>query len=122
VCQEVENAMMRCLIILYLSLYFSEIIEDEVVGGYITYGRYEKPVKYFSRRTQGRILIGGNVINMLGNWQRCLKGVTKHKGLKAPSSAVLNYTDKKSLHSSINVASINKMCPRLSTSCIFPLP
>jgi len=69
-----------------------------------------------------RILIGQKAINMVGNWQRCPKGVTKHKGLKAPSSAVLNYTPKKSLHRSINVASINKTCPGLSTSCIFPLP
>ena len=120
-CQEVGNTMMRCLIILYLSLHVSEIIEGEIVGVYITYGRYEKPIKYFSRKTHMRILIGGKAINMVGNWQRCPKGVTKHKGLKAPSSAVLNYTDKKSLQSSINVASINKMRPRLSTSCIFPL-
>ena len=114
--------MMRCLIILHLSLYVSEIIEDEVVRVCITYGSYEEPIKYFSRRTHRRILIGEKAINMVGNWQRCPKGVTKHKGLKAPSSALLNYTDKKSLHSSINVASINKMCPGLSTSCIFPLP
>lgn len=86
---------MRCLIILYLSLYVSEITGDQIVGICITYGRYEKPIKYFSRRTHRRILIGENAINIVGNWQRCPKGVTKHKGLKAPSSAVLNYTDKK---------------------------
>jgi len=50
VCQEVGNTMMKCLIILYLSLYVSEIIEDEIVGVCITYGRYEKPIKYFSRK------------------------------------------------------------------------
>jgi hypothetical protein len=90
---------MRCLIILHLSLNVSEIIEYEIVGVCITYGRYENPIKYFSRRTHRGILIGEKAINMVDNWQRCPKGVTKHKGLRAPSSAVLNYRDKKSLHS-----------------------
>jgi hypothetical protein len=112
--------MMICIIILYLSLYISEINEYEIVGVCITYGRAEKPTKYFSRRNHRRILSGES--DQYGNWQLCPKGVTKHRGLKAPSSAVLHYTDKKSLHSSINVASINKLCPGLSTSCIFPLP
>jgi hypothetical protein len=66
--------MMKCLIILYLSLDISEIIEDQIVGVSITYSRYDEPIKHFSRRTHRRILIGEKAINMVGKWQRCPKG------------------------------------------------
>ena len=88
------GSRMRCLIILYLSLYVSEINEGEIVRVHITYCRDEKPIKFISSRNHRRILSGES--NQYGNWQRCPKRVRQHRRFGAPSSAVLNYADKKS--------------------------